>query len=134
MREIIVEPARQRGVDIGDGTVGIRGEKACRRVIEKIDRVLQFQKNILVAFAFTCHLGDAPERRVLATHAIDRAHADAIPADRTVTRQGRGEAQLFHAAFAVARRLREAIDSFRHIGRTRKQPLDSAQVRRVLRT
>jgi len=49
LREIIAEPSGQRLVHIRDGAGRRRREEARRRVIEKIDRVLQLLENIFLA-------------------------------------------------------------------------------------
>ena len=73
LREIVIEPARQRRIHIGDCARGIAGEKTGRRMVEKIDRVLQFLKDILVPLALARHVGDRPQRRALSAGEIRAA-------------------------------------------------------------
>ena len=51
LREVIVEPAGERGVHVGDGARGVGGKEARRRVVEEVDGVLEFLEDILVALA-----------------------------------------------------------------------------------
>ena len=59
LREIVIEPACQRRIHVGDGARCIAGEKARRRMVEKIDRMLQFLEDILMPLALARHVGDA---------------------------------------------------------------------------
>ena len=85
-REILVEPARQRRVQIDDVARGIGGEEAGRRVIEIVDRVLQFLEDILLLFAVARDVRHAPDRGAgLAPLAVRRAApaaAASVPARR----------------------------------------------------
>ena len=83
LRKIMVEPIRQRRVEIADVARGIDGEEAGRRVIEIIDRVLQLLEHVLLALAVARDIGHAPHRRARgATRRAERAHPEAQPARR----------------------------------------------------
>ena len=112
----------------------IGGEKPRRSVIEKIDRVLQFLENVLVALALAGDVGDAPQSRAFAAGPLDRAYPHAIPGDRTIAEKRRREAQLLGAALAFARGVRQPVDRLRHVGRAGEQPIDEPELRGIART
>ena len=60
--EIMVQPVRQRGVDIDEIAGRIDREESARRVIEIFDRVLQFLEHVLLALAVAGDVGDRPHR------------------------------------------------------------------------
>ncbi len=59
--EIVVEPGRERGIDIDEIARGVDGEEAGRRVIEIVDGVLQFLEDVFLALAVARHVGDDPD-------------------------------------------------------------------------
>ena len=59
--QIVVEPARERRVEIDDLALGIDREEAGRRVIEIVDRVLQFLEDVLLPLAVARDVGDRPD-------------------------------------------------------------------------
>ena len=101
-------------------------------MIEKIDGVLQFLEDVLVADALAADIGDAPQGGALVAEALERPHPDAIPADRAVAGQRRRKAQFLAAALAFAGRLGEAVDRLGNVGRPGEQPLDRAQIGRIM--
>ena len=108
--EIVVQPVRQRRIHIGNGAARLGGEKARWRMIEEVDCVLQFLKDVLVAVAFAGYVRYRPEGGALVSEAFQRAHADAVPAHLAIAGQRRRQAKLLGAALALAGRLREAVD------------------------
>ena len=62
LREVLIEPIGERRVEIDDVTLVIDREEARRRVIEIIDGVLQFLKNVFLPLAFARHIGKRPYR------------------------------------------------------------------------
>ena len=60
LRQIVIEPGRQRGVEIADVAVAIDREEAGRRVVEIVDGVLQLPENIFLALAVSRHVADGP--------------------------------------------------------------------------
>ena len=54
--EILVEPVRQRRVEIDDIALGIDGEEAGRCMVEIVDGMLQFLKDILLLLALARHV------------------------------------------------------------------------------
>ena len=126
--EIVVEPAGERRVHIGDRAARLDREEAGRRVVEEVDRVLQLLEDVLVALALARDVGDRPQRRAAAPERVERAHPDAVPGDCALARQRRRHPQFLGAALALARRLREPVDRLRHLGRAGEQPLDQPEV------
>ena len=62
LRQIVVEPVRQRGVDVGNVAGRIGREEAARRVVEIFDRVLQFLEHVFLPLAVAGDVGDRPDR------------------------------------------------------------------------
>ena len=62
LRQIVIEPVGQRGVDVPDLSGRIDREEAARRMVEILDRVLQFLKYVLLPLAIAGDVGDRPNR------------------------------------------------------------------------
>ncbi len=127
LREVVVEPARERCVEIADVALRIDREEAGRRVIEIVDRVLQFLKDVLLPVAVARDVAHRPRgpARILAGR-LQRPHAEAQPARGGAI--GAGHARLFLQRPALARRLREAIDRLRHRRIADERPFDRPHV------
>ena len=128
--EVVVEPVRQRRVDIDDLAGRIDREEAARRVIEIFDRVLQLLEHVLLAFAVARDVGDRPHRVFrLALGLAERTHPHPEPAAlRAVVA---GDADLFLLPLALARRLQQAEHRLRDIGIADEDALDRAHVLRA---
>ncbi len=130
LREIMVEPIGQGGVEIADVAVALGREEAGRSMVEIIDRVLEFLKDVLVPLELARDVGERPDRDAgLALAVAERAHADAQPA-AGLALVGT-DAHLLLAAAAFARRLEQAIDRFRNPGIADEDPLDRRHVVRL---
>ncbi len=136
--EIEIEPVRQRGVHVGDVAARVGRKEAGRRVVEEIDGVLEFLKDVLVAFALARHVRDGPQGELASALAgladqpagvvaLQRPHADPVPGHVGVAEQGGGDAQFLGAALALARRRRQPVKRLRHLRRPGKQPVDRAR-------
>ena len=121
--EIIVEPAGERRIHIGDRAVWLRREKAGGRVIEIVDHMLQVLEEAFVPFVFARDVGDGPERRVVFCDAFERAHPDAIPGRAAFAVQRRRDAQFLDAAFAGAEPARDG----RSLRKRRARPKTAAR-------
>ena len=120
--EIVVEPVRQRGVDIDEVAGGIDREEAARRVIEIFDGVLQLLEHVLLALAVPRNVGDRPHRVFrLALGLAERTHPHPQPA--AMRAFGAGDADLLLLAFSFARGLEQAEHRLRHIGVADEDPL-----------
>ena len=129
LREIVIEPVRQRGVDIDEVAGGIDREEAARRMIEIFDRVLQFLEHILLALAVAGDVGNRPHRVFrLALALAERTHPHPQPAAMGAV--GAGDADFLLLALAFARRLEQAKHRLRHIGIADEDPLHRAHVLR----
>jgi hypothetical protein len=127
LREIVVEPAGERGIEIDDVAVALGREEARRRMVEIIDRMLQLLEDVLVPLELARHVGQRPDRHAgLALALAERAHADAQPAPGLALVGA--DPHLLLAAAAFARRLEQAIDRLRHAGIADEDPLDRAHV------
>ena len=127
--EIVIQPVRQRGVDIDEVAGGIDREEAARRMIEIFDRMLQFLKHVLLPFAVAGDVGNRPHRVFrLALALAERPNPHPQPAAMRAV--GAGDADLFLLPLAFARRLEQAKHRFRHIGIADEHPLHRAHVQR----
>ena len=129
-REILVEPACQRGIQIDDVARGIGGEKTGRRVIEIVDRVLQFLEDIFLLLAVPGDIGDAPDRGAVLAAAAIRTPARPNPQPQPASRFSghSADTHLFLQAASLARSLQQPVDRFRYIGIAEKNPLDRPDV------
>ena len=103
-------------------------------MVEKINRMLQFLKHILVPLTLARGFGDSPERDGIAIAAVKRTGAQLIPAKSPLAGQGRRQTHLLGTAFALARGLCQTIHRLGHFRCAGKQPLDHADVGRLMRT
>ena len=132
LREIMVEPIGERGVEIDDVAVALGGKEAGRRMVEIVDRVLQLLKHVLVPLELAGHVGQRPDRHArFALAFAERPHADAQPTRRLAF--VRADPHLLLAAAAFARRLQQAIDRFRNAGIADEDALDRTHVVRTRR-
>ena len=125
--EVMIEPVRQRGVDIDDFAGGIDREEAAWRVIEIFDRVLQFLEDVFLALAIPRDVGDRPHR--VSGHALalaERTNPHPQPAAlRTLLSR---DPDFFLLPLAFARRLEQAKYRFRDVGIANKDALDRPHV------
>jgi hypothetical protein len=127
LREIMVEPIGERGVEIDDVAVGLGRKEARRRVVEIVDRVLQLLKHILVALKLARHVGQGPDGHAgFALAFAERTHADAQPPCGLAGM--RADAHFFLTAAALARGLQQAIHRFRNAGVADEDALDRTYV------
>ena len=123
----MVEPRRERGVEIADVAIAIDGEEAGRRVIEIVDGVLQFLEDVLLALAVARHVGDGPQRHLVADPCVaERSHPQSQPVHRLAVESG--DAHLLLGAAAFPRRLEQAVNGFRNIGIADEDPFDRPHV------
>ena len=102
-------------------------KEAGRRMVEIVDGVLQFLEDVLVALELARHVGERPDRHAgFALAVAERAHAHAQPAAGLAA--VRADAHLLLQPPALARRLEQAIDRFRHAGIADEGALDRPHV------
>ena len=63
LRQILIEPIGERGIEIDDVALVIDREKSGRRMIEIIDRMLQHLKHILLPVTLGGDVGKRPDRQ-----------------------------------------------------------------------
>ena len=127
LREIMVEPVGERGIEIGHAAVGLGRKEPGGRMVEVVDRVLQLLKHVLVPLELPRHVGQRPHRHArFALAFAERAYADAQPASGLAF--VRAGAHLFLPAPALARGLEQAIDRFRNAGIADEHALDRTHV------
>ena len=127
LRQILVEPARQRRIEIDNGARRIDREEAGRRVVEIIDSVLQFLEHVLLTLTLARHVGDRPDRHPGITFARSEwPHAHAQPA--ALLARLAGDPHFLDQSPAFARRLEQAVDRFRYIGVADEDLLDRPHV------
>ena len=125
----MIQPVRQRGVDIDELAGRIDREEAARRMIEIFDRVLQLLEHILLPFAVAGDVGDRPHRVFsLALALAERPNPHPQPA--AVVAVGPGDADFLLLPLAFARRLEQAKHRLRHIGIADENPLHGTDVLR----
>ena len=73
LRQILIEPIGERGIEIDDVALVIDREEAGRRMIEIIDRMLQHLKHILLPVALGGDVGERPDRQPRVAPAERRA-------------------------------------------------------------
>ena len=109
VREIVIEPGRERCVDVADVAIGIDREEARRRVIEIVDGVLQFLEDVFLALAIAGHVGDGPHRSAFESRCVaQRAYPQAQPPCRLSARPG--DPHFLLEAPAIAARLEQPVD------------------------
>ena len=79
--EIIIEPARQGGVHMRDRAIRLGGEKARRRVVEIVDRVLKILEKSFVPVVVARLIRDRPDHQAVSRDALERANTNAVPGD-----------------------------------------------------
>ena len=117
LREIVVEPAGERGVHECDHAALVGGEEAGGGVIQEIDDVLELLKDILVPLALARDVGDRPQGGALGAEPVERPHPDTVPADAGLPRQRRREPHFLDGAAVFTGGLSQAIDGFRDFRR-----------------
>ena len=127
LRQILIEPIGERGVEIDDVALVIDREESGRRVIEIIDGVLQFLKDVFLPLALARDVGQRPDRQPpVAPAAAERPDAKPQPARRPAL--GAGNPHLFLQALAFARRLQQPVDRLGRVGIADEGALDRPQI------
>ena len=125
--KVLVEPIGERGVEIDDVALGIDGKEAGRRVIEIVDGVLQFLKDILLPLALAGDVAERPDGEAAgALAAAERPNLQTQPARRPAL--DGGDAHLFLQALAFARRLEQPVDGLGGVGIADEHALDRPHV------
>ena len=128
--EIVIEPVRQRGVDIDDVAGRIDREEAAWRVVEIFDRVLQLLEHVFLALAVPRDVGDRPHRVFCFALALaERTNPHPQPA--ALRAVGARDADLLLLPLALARRLEQAEHRFGDVGIADEDALDRAHVLRA---
>ena len=127
LRQILVKPFGQRGVEVGDVALRIDREEASGRMVEIVDGVLQLLEGIFLALEFAGYVRDRPDGCALLTLAVaERPHAHAQPPSLRA-RLG-ADAHLLLQTSTLARRFKEAVDRLRHAGIADESALDRLDV------
>src|SRR5207244_7268467 len=108
LRQVVIEPGGERGVDVADVAFAIDREEAGWRVVEVVDGVLQLLEDVLLPLAVAGNVGDAPERELAEALAVaERADAQSQPAHRLALEAG--DPHLLLGPAALAGGLEQAI-------------------------
>ena len=127
LRQILVEPIGERGVEIDNVAFLIDREESRRRMIEIIDRVLQHLEHVLLPVALGGDVGKRPDRELqIATAGPERADLEPQPARRPALHAG--DTHFFFEALAFARGLKQPVDRLRRVGIADECALDRAHV------
>ncbi len=125
--EVLIEPVGERGVEVDHVALAIDGKKAGRRVIEIIDGVLQFLKDVFLPLALAGHVGERPDGEAAAALAVaERPHPQPQPARRPALHAG--DAHFLLQALAFARRLEQPVDRLGSVGIADEHALDRPHV------
>ncbi|MEY9117717.1 hypothetical protein ABIE86_006449 [Bradyrhizobium diazoefficiens] len=128
--EVVIEPVRQRRVDVSELAGRIDREEAARRVIEIFDRMLELLEHVLLALAVAGDVGDRPHRVFrLALSGAERAHPHAQPAALAAVMAG--DAHLFLLPLAFPGGLQQTEHGFGDVGIADEDALDGAHVLRA---
>ena len=125
--EVIVEPARQRGVHVDNLARRIDRHEAGRGMVEIVDGVLQLLEDVLLALAVARHVGDAPQHRPADAGPLQRPHLHPVPGHAVRRAERRRQADLLRRHLALAGRLGEPVDRLRHLRRPGEQAFDGEQ-------
>ncbi len=127
LRQILIEPIGERGIEIDDVALVIDREEPGRRMIEIIDRVLQHLKHILLPLALGGHVGERPDRQPRIAPAVaERPDLEPQPARRPAPQPG--DAHLFLQALAFSCCLEQPVDRLGRVGVADKGALDRPHV------
>ena len=125
--QILIEPIGERGVEIDNVAFVIDREESGRRVIEIVDGVLQFLKDIFLVRALARHIGQRPDRQPAVAAAVaERPDAKPQPARRPAF--GAGDADFFLQALAVSCCFQQPVDRLGRVGVADKGALDRPHV------
>ena len=130
----MVQPVRQRRVDVNQISGRIDREEAARRVVEIFDRVLQFLEHVLLTLAVTGNVGDRPHRVFrLALAMAERPDPHPQPAAMSTVLAAvvAGDPDFLLLTLAFARCLEQAEHGFRNIGIADEYPLHRTHVLRA---
>ena len=75
LSEVVIEPGRERRVQVDNVATGIDRKEPGWRVIEIVDGVLQFLEHVLLTLALTCDVGDRPYRHARVAPSSPSAYA-----------------------------------------------------------
>ena len=131
--EVVAEPGGERRIHVDDRAGGIDRQEAGRRMIEIVDRVLEFLEDVFLALTLVGDVAHRPEGGGPAM-ALDRPHRDAVPGEVAIRRAARRRRHpdLFRVGAIVARGLRKPVDRLRYLRGPDENPLDGAQVRKAV--
>ena len=123
LRQIVAEPFRQGGVEVGQVAVAVDREEAGRGVVEVIDCVLELLKDVFLPLKLARHVGQRPHRQRRVPLAVpERPHPHAQPAAGLALVAADPHFLLQPPAFA--RRPQQAIDRLRDARIADEHPLD----------
>jgi hypothetical protein len=118
----MVEPFGQGGVEVSDRAFAIDREETGRRMVEIVDRVLQLLEDVLLLLALAGDLGDRPHRHArVASLLAEGTDPQPEPAARLPAVR---DPHLFVLTLALASRLEQAVNRFRHLRIADEDPLD----------
>src|SRR6185503_18955090 len=127
LRQVVVEPGGERGVEIDDRARGIDREETGRRVVEIVDRVLKLLEDVFLPLALARDVGDRPHGHAGVALALSgRPYIESQPARALAV--AAGEPHLFLKAPAFARRLYQPVDRLGHVRIADEDPLDRPHV------
>ena len=119
LREVVVEPLRERRVEMEDRAVGVGRKKAGWRVVEIVDGALQILKKRLVARPLARDVGNRPQHPRVGLFA-QRREPHAIPRGAGAARQAADSAAIPRCRSGARGRLARAGTPTRKLRATRR--------------
>ena len=127
--KVDADPFGERGVQVADAPVRLEREEAGRRMVEIVDGVLEFLKDVLLVLALARDVADQPaDARFVAAGGAD-AHAIPAGTARRAADATRHADLLARLAPALGRD-RQPVHGLRGVGIAGEEPLDRMEVAR----
>ena len=130
--EVDADPFGKRGVQVADAPVRLEREEPGRRVVEIVDGVLKFLKDVLLVLALARDVADEPAD----AHLVAAGGADphAIPAGACLlSADPARHADLLARLASALGRDGQTVNGFRGVGIAGEEALDRVKVARVRR-
>ncbi len=133
LREVDAQPVGERGIDVEYLSAAAGGEEPRGRVVEIVDRVLQFLEEALLVLPLGSDVRQLPGLERLSAPSLDRQKpgAEPVPARSSFGRrkvERPKQAEFFLSLVAVAQNVREAVDGLRGFLELRQHCLDGLHV------
>ncbi len=111
----MIEPCRERRVEIDNVAGRIDRKESCRRMVQVVNGVLEFLENVFLTLAVARHVGDRPHGHARIASALAKwTHPHAQPTAALCRRAG--NPHFFLQTTAFARGFEQSVDRLRNVG------------------